>query len=291
VILGDATVAAEAGAPVAGAPVAGAPVAGAPIAGAPVADEPASRPLPGWSIPAALSAVAHGVILLGLAARAPLHAAARPPISVEIVRPAPKPVVVEPAVRAPEPPPEPPKPKRAPIPRPQPRPVATPPSPPPTTPPATPPPATPPPAAPIAAPTTAPGAGGGDNAVALPVGSGALTGTQPGGSTTAKPQPGPPRRTWDYGPYLGRVTQRVAGQQRYPQLAIEMGQEGVVEILVRVRRDGTLAERPRVGRSSGHELLDAEAVRMVAAAAPFAPLPSEEAVTELRVPVRFHLEN
>jgi len=253
---------------------------------APVVDEVApSRPLPGWSVPAALSAVAHGIILLGLAARAPLHASTRGPITVEIVRPAPKPVVAEPVVKPPTPPPPAPEPpKRVKAPRPVAAPMPPPPSP-------TPPSPTPPPAAPIAAPTAAPGATGGDNAVALPVGSGAITGTQPGGSTTAKPQPGPPHRTWDYGPYLGRVTQRVAGQQHYPQMAVEMGQEGTVEVLVKVRRDGSLVERPRVCRSSGHELLDAEAVRMVAAAAPFAALPSDEAMTELRVPVRFHLEN
>lgn len=247
---------------------------------------PGRAPLPGWSIPAALSAVAHGVILLGLAARAPLHAAARPPISVEIVRPAPRPVVAEPVKPVEQPKPEQPKPEPKRAKAPAPRPVAAPPPPSPTPPQPSP---TPPP--PVAAPTAAPGSGGGDDAVVLPVGSGAISGTQPSGSTAARPSPAPQRRSWDYGPYLGRVTQRVAGQQRYPQMAIELGLEGLVEILVRVRRDGSLAERPRVGRSSGHELLDSEAVRMVASAAPFAPLPSEEASTELRVPVRFHLDN
>jgi TonB family protein len=247
-------------------------------------DKPARAPLPGWSVPAALSALAHGVILLGLATRAPLHAAARPPISVEIVRPQPKPIVAE-APKPPEPVAPKPEPKRAKVPMPRPA-VAPPPTP-------TPPPPTPTPPPPVAAPTAAPGSTGGDNAVALPEGAGALTGTQPGGSTTARPNPNPtpPRRSWDYGAYLGRITQRVAEKQRYPEMAIEMGLEGVVEILVKVRRDGTLVERPRVGRSSGHELLDSEAVRMVASAAPFAPLPSDEAQAELRVPVRFHLDN
>jgi protein TonB len=67
--------------------------------------------------------------------------------------------------------------------------------------------------------------------------------------------------------------------------------EGTARIQVSVNRDGALAGAPRLVRSSGHEVLDAEALRMVEAAAPFAPLPEghARASAEFVIPVDFSL--
>lgn len=48
-----------------------------------------------------------------------------------------------------------------------------------------------------------------------------------------------------------------------------LGLEGKVILMVYLDADGALEREPRVRRSSGHEVLDEEAVRMVKAAAPF----------------------
>ncbi len=49
--------------------------------------------------------------------------------------------------------------------------------------------------------------------------------------------------------------------------------EGTAQVQLHLRRDGSLMEPPRLVRSSGQEVLDAEALRMVEAAAPFEPMP------------------
>jgi TonB family protein len=56
--------------------------------------------------------------------------------------------------------------------------------------------------------------------------------------------------------------------------------EGRALIHLRVRRDGSLMEPPRLVTSSGHEVLDAEALRMAEAAAPFEPMPENTSRTD-----------
>ena len=68
----------------------------------------------------------------------------------------------------------------------------------------------------------------------------------------------------DVGAYLSAVTSRVSRHRTYPAMALDMGQEGEVRVRVVVNPDGTLAAPPTVEESSGHELLDQEAVRIVA---------------------------
>lgn len=95
------------------------------------------------------------------------------------------------------------------------------------------------------------------------------------------------------GGYGERLRRRVARQQRYPGEAMDEGWTGTVEIEVRVARDGSLVGSPKVVRSSGHVLLDREAVRMVRAAAPFTALPQglRSDVATLNVPIVFELED
>jgi TonB family protein len=76
-------------------------------------------------------------------------------------------------------------------------------------------------------------------------------------------------------------------------MALELEQEGEVQVLVRLNRDGSFAAPPALARSCGHRILDEEALRMVASAAPFPPLPAgyPRPSAELRIPVRFDLPN
>jgi protein TonB len=91
--------------------------------------------------------------------------------------------------------------------------------------------------------------------------------------------------------YARRLYQLVVRQRRYPASAARFGMEGTARVHMSVNRDGTLARAPRLERSSGHEVLDAEALRMVEAAAPFAPLPEGHArpSAEFVIPVDFSL--
>lgn len=91
--------------------------------------------------------------------------------------------------------------------------------------------------------------------------------------------------------YVGELSRRVAREQRYPAQARRLGLEGTVRVRLRLRRNGTLAGPPEVEGPAGASLLDAEALRMVEAAAPFAPLPEvlPGSEREFVIPVRFAL--
>lgn len=56
---------------------------------------------------------------------------------------------------------------------------------------------------------------------------------------------------------------------------MRLGMQGTAYVQLLLRQDGSLMEAPRLVTSSGHDILDAEALRMVEAAAPFEPFPEE----------------
>ena len=64
------------------------------------------------------------------------------------------------------------------------------------------------------------------------------------------------------------------GNMNYPEVARRQGIEGSLILSVDIRADGGVDDI-RVLRSSGHELLDEAAIRIVRLSAPFAPLPPE----------------
>lgn len=101
---------------------------------------------------------------------------------------------------------------------------------------------------------------------------------------------GTPGPMVDVGAYLSVVRDRVSRHRRYPAMAIELGLEGVVQVGVRINPDGSLASPPTLDESCGHELLDEEALRIVALAAPFPPLTGHRQPVRLRVPVHFRLD-
>jgi protein TonB len=233
-----------------------------------------------FKLPVIVSIAAHGALFVVLARSGlPAHAS-RGPVTVEIL-PSKQPIAT-PVVQAPR--------AAAPLSRPR-R----------TTPPslalARDVPRATPPAAPMQVAAVDDGSASGDDVVVPAPAPGAPSGT-------GAPAPGPVRSsapvgasagsgTFDLSGYVSALGGAVARHRRYPDMAAQMGQEGVVEVIVRVRKDGSLASPPSVKSSSGFDLLDSEALRMVARAAPFPALPGAYggAVAELRVPVRFHLEN
>jgi protein TonB len=83
----------------------------------------------------------------------------------------------------------------------------------------------------------------------------------------------------------------VGHQRRYPAIAARLGMQGTAQVRMSIHRDGSLAGAPRLVRSSGHEVLDDEALRMVEAAAPFEPLPEGHVrpLAEFVIPVDFSL--
>jgi protein TonB len=79
-----------------------------------------------------------------------------------------------------------------------------------------------------------------------------------------------------------------AAAPTYPASAIRLRQEGLVEVEVRVRADGRVAEA-RLRRSSGHSALDAAALD-AARAARFQPALSNGQPTEGRIVIPFHFQ-
>src|SRR5690606_41698135 len=71
------------------------------------------------------------------------------------------------------------------------------------------------------------------------------------------------------------VHSAMARRRRYPPAALQQRLEGVVKVRLVVDRRGRLVGNPTVAKSSGHRVLDEEALRMVRVAAPFRPLPED----------------
>lgn len=88
------------------------------------------------------------------------------------------------------------------------------------------------------------------------------------------------------------VLRRLEQFKRYPAEAVEARQQGVVQLSFQMTRSGDVLS-VRIARSSGYDLLDAEAVALVRRARPL-PRPPEHFtgdVFDLTVPVRFSLSH
>jgi protein TonB len=90
--------------------------------------------------------------------------------------------------------------------------------------------------------------------------------------------------------YRLAVISLAKGFNRYPRIAIENDWQGRVEVRVRVGADGAIASVD-LGRGSGHEILDRQALEMIGRAAPQVPLPPALRGREFafEVPVLFSL--
>ncbi len=100
-----------------------------------------------------------------------------------------------------------------------------------------------------------------------------------------RPEPGPP----DLGPYRDGLYRALLHHRRYPRVAERMGYQGVATVRVKLGASGRLANDPVLVASSGYDVLDREALRMVRAAAPFGPLPPGAPGATFDVPVQFAL--
>lgn len=110
-----------------------------------------------------------------------------------------------------------------------------------------------------------------------------------GAAVEAGPAPPPPAPPQDLGPARRAILASIQAQERYPRQARRLRQQGVVKVQVILTSQGALKQPPQVQASCGHRLLDREALRMVQAAAPFAPLPSGHTQAQFVLPIRFAL--
>lgn len=103
----------------------------------------------------------------------------------------------------------------------------------------------------------------------------------------ARPSTPDPQALAAYGKHLAGA---VSAHQRYPRLALMRQWQGTTLLQLQLDREGALTD-VRVLNSSGHDILDKQAIEMVRAAMPLPPLPaglSGRALT-VDVPVVFRL--
>jgi protein TonB len=112
----------------------------------------------------------------------------------------------------------------------------------------------------------------------------------PGAPASASPraEPADPNALQGYKVQLATYA---AKYKRYPRLALERGWEGITEVKLTIGADGSIRE-VAVAASSGHDLLDQQAVEMVRKAAPVTQITSALRNREfsINLPVVFNIE-
>lgn len=103
---------------------------------------------------------------------------------------------------------------------------------------------------------------------------------------------GKPSTLW-LAEYTQAMTAQVARVKAYPQIARLRGWEGTAVVTVHLSADGTILDA-RVAESSGHEILDRQAINMVRRADPMPPFPAGSfersgSTLEVRLPIVFAL--
>lgn len=92
----------------------------------------------------------------------------------------------------------------------------------------------------------------------------------------SRPQPVEPtlrRGNPNYRGWAADVHAAFMRHRQYPPAALRLRLEGVAKVRVTVDRHGKLLGKPELVASSGHDVLDVEALRAAEAAAPFEALP------------------
>jgi protein TonB len=228
------------------------------------------------------SLVFHGVLLFGLSLnRESERAAALPaPIAARLVEPQASPATAAPQPEPPKPRVEeaPPAPVVKPAPAPKPNPIA---KAEPTTPTAKPAPVAPAPAAPSAEITPSPPAAGAPAA--------------PGPLVKAEPQPAAPASSeQDTGlaQYRRDVMRMAAKYKRYPRVALDNNWEGTAVVRVIVGANGAIASISVIS-SSGHQVLDKQALDMIQKAKGGVPIPPALRGKEfpLEIPVIYNVKD
>lgn len=90
--------------------------------------------------------------------------------------------------------------------------------------------------------------------------------------------------------YLNAIRARIDAAKRYPPIAQQRRQEGVVVVTFRLTSDGRLLDTPVVTRSSGFRHLDNAALLAVSRGAPYPVFPLDpDEMKALEIPVKFFL--
>jgi len=107
------------------------------------------------------------------------------------------------------------------------------------------------------------------------------------------PPPGPSQADLDAARrgYAERLARAIAQHKKYPRVAQMRGWQGEVLVDLKLNDRGAVLES-RIERSSGYEILDKQALEMVAKAAPFEAPPDilKSSIFNIQVPVSFKLE-
>ncbi|MDR2422888.1 MAG: energy transducer TonB [Deltaproteobacteria bacterium] len=88
--------------------------------------------------------------------------------------------------------------------------------------------------------------------------------------------------------YKGQISRKLNQFKKYPTAAMTKGLKGVVRVNFRVNAQGRVS-RARMVSSSGHAVLDEEAMALLKRCSPFPPIPASLGLTELElnVPINF----
>jgi TonB family protein len=89
-----------------------------------------------------------------------------------------------------------------------------------------------------------------------------------------------------YVSYLSSIKKRIEPRWQYPESAQQMGLQGRLALCFSIARDGQL-EKLELLSSSGHSLLDDEALNAVRGAAPYYPLPERLHIFRLNILATF----
>jgi len=92
--------------------------------------------------------------------------------------------------------------------------------------------------------------------------------------------------------YLSSVQAQIRTNKRYPRLSRRRSEEGAVTVQFRLQENGAIQSGPRVSKSSGHPMLDDEAIRSVKVSAPYPRFPEsvQKEYVDLEIVIVFRLE-
>ncbi|MBI4775873.1 MAG: energy transducer TonB [Deltaproteobacteria bacterium] len=92
--------------------------------------------------------------------------------------------------------------------------------------------------------------------------------------------------------YLSAVQAQIRANKRYPRLSRSRSEEGAVTVQFRLHENGAIQSGPKVSRSSGHPMLDGEALRSVEVSAPYPRFPESvrKEYVDLEIVIVFRLE-
>lgn len=89
--------------------------------------------------------------------------------------------------------------------------------------------------------------------------------------------------------YLSYLRRHLKNNLLYPQFAKKIGLEGSVVVCFCIKADGSVPHKSiKIQKSSGHQILDKQAIETVTTSAPFEKAPPEE--MEVVVPVTFSIK-